>query len=118
MDLWLLSTLASKLLFSLYLQVYGYRMSLWAEHLGMVEKCFNEPETLECVKRVNDVAKDNWKSYTNDDLTLLQGHLLKYPVEVDIDGNVSPLSGHENFPDVGGRVLGAHAPAIPDILTT
>ncbi|KAI3451383.1 hypothetical protein Pfo_008048 [Paulownia fortunei] len=99
-------------------QVYGYRMSLWAEHLGMVEKCFNEPETLECVKRVNNVGEDNWKRYTNDDLTLLQGHLLKYPVAVDVDGNVSPLPGHENFPDVGGRVLGAHSPAIPDILTT
>ncbi|KAG8383726.1 hypothetical protein BUALT_Bualt04G0043800 [Buddleja alternifolia] len=100
-------------------QVYGYRMSLWAEHLGMIdEECLKEPETLECVKRVNEVGEDNWKRYTNDDLTLLQGHLLKYPVFVDVDGNVSPLPGHENFPDLGGRVLGAHAPTIPDVLTT
>ncbi|KAK6150272.1 hypothetical protein DH2020_015204 [Rehmannia glutinosa] len=99
-------------------QVYGYRMSLWAEHLGMVENCFSEPETLECVKRVNEVGEDNWKRYTSDNMMLLQGHLLKYPVAVDIDGNVSPLPGHENFPDVGGRVLGAHSPSIPDVLTT
>ncbi|KAL7143723.1 hypothetical protein ABFS83_08G211500 [Erythranthe nasuta] len=99
-------------------QVYGYRMSLWAEHLGTVEKCFNEPETVECVKRVNEVAEENWKRYTNDDLTLLQGHLLKYPMEVGIDGNLSPLTGHENFPDLGGRVLGAHSPSMPDVLTT
>lgn len=84
----------------------------------MVDKCFDEPESLECVKRVNEVGDDNWKRYTNDDFTLLQGHLLKYPVAVDVDGNLSPLQGHENFPDLGGRVLGAHSPTIPDVLTT
>ncbi|XP_022880720.1 phospholipase D delta-like [Olea europaea var. sylvestris] len=99
-------------------QVYGYRMSLWAEHLGMVEKCFEEPETMECVKRVNEVAEDNWKRYTAEEFTTLEGHLLKYPIEVDGSGNVSPLPGHENFPDVGGRVLGAQCHAIPDVLTT
>ncbi|KAK4490475.1 hypothetical protein RD792_001152 [Penstemon davidsonii] len=99
-------------------QIYGYRTSLWAEHLGMVEECFKEPETLECVKRVNEIAVDNWKNYTNDEFTPLQGHLLKYPISVDIEGNISPLEGHENFPDVGGRVLGTHSPTIPDILTT
>ncbi|XP_022894623.1 phospholipase D delta isoform X1 [Olea europaea var. sylvestris] len=99
-------------------QVYGYRMSLWAEHLGMVEKCFEEPETLECVKRVNEAAEDNWERYTAEELTLLQGHLLKYPIEVDADGNVGPLPGHENFPDVGGKVLGAPSATIPDVLTT
>ncbi|XWS45611.1 hypothetical protein CRYUN_Cryun15aG0151100 [Craigia yunnanensis] len=31
-------------------QVYGYRMSLWAEHLGELNKLFKEPESLECVK--------------------------------------------------------------------
>lgn len=93
-------------------------MSLWAEHLGMVEKCFEEPETLECVKRVNEAAEDNWKRYTAEELTLLQGHLLKYPIEVDVDGNIGPLPGHENFPDVGGKVLGAPSTTIPDVLTT
>lgn len=100
------------------MQIYGYRMSLWAEHLGMVEDSYNTPEDLECVKRVNKVAEDNWKRYTDDEFRELQGHLLKYPVEVDADGNVNPLPGHENFPDAGGKVLGAHSPTIPDILTT
>ncbi|XP_047979562.1 phospholipase D delta-like [Salvia hispanica] len=99
-------------------QVYGYRMSLWAEHLGMVEKVYNTPEDLDCVRRVNEVADDNWQRYTCDEFKELQGHILKYPVAVDADGNVNPMKGHENFPDVGGRVLGAHSPTIPDILTT
>lgn len=84
----------------------------------MVESSLDEPEALECVKRVKEVAEDNWKRFTSEEFTTLQGHLLKYPIEVDVDGNVNPLAGHENFPDVGGRVLGANSPTIPDILTT
>ncbi|XP_011003096.1 PREDICTED: phospholipase D delta-like [Populus euphratica] len=98
-------------------QVYGYRMSLWAEHLGLVDNLFKEPGSLDCVKSVNKIAEDNWKKFTAEDFTLLQGHLLKYPVEVDGDGKVSPLPGQETFPDVGGKVLGART-NLPDALTT
>lgn len=93
-------------------------MSLWAEHLGTIEECFKEPESLECVKRVNQVAEDNWKKYTDSNFTPLQGHLLKYPVHVDDDGTVGSLPGHESFPDVGGKVLGAYSFAILNPLTT
>ncbi|KAK1440542.1 hypothetical protein QVD17_06371 [Tagetes erecta] len=99
-------------------QVYGYRMSLWAEHLGVLEKCYENPETLECVNKVNKIAEDNWKRYTADTFTTLQGHLIRYPLQVDSDGNVNSLPDYENFPDVGGKVLGAHSPTLPDILTT
>ncbi|KAJ6998888.1 phospholipase D delta-like [Populus alba x Populus x berolinensis] len=98
-------------------QVYGYRMSLWAEHLGLVDNLFKEPGSLDCVKSVNKIAEDNWKKFTAEDFTLLQGHLLKYPVEVDANGKVSPLPGQETFPDVGGKVLGART-NLPDALTT
>ncbi|CAK9142127.1 unnamed protein product [Ilex paraguariensis] len=99
-------------------KIYGYRMALWAEQLGALEDCFKEPETLKCVKRVNEVAEDNWKRYKDENFTTLQGHLLKYPVQVDADGDVGPLPGHEEFPDVGGYVLGSPYPAVPDLLTT
>lgn len=101
----------------MHLQVYGYRMSLWAEHLGMVDGFFKEPESLDCVKSVNKIAEDNWKKFMVEDFTPLQGHLLKYPVEVDSNGKVSPLPGQEAFPDVGGKVLGART-NLPDALTT
>ncbi|PKI45611.1 hypothetical protein CRG98_033927 [Punica granatum] len=98
-------------------QIYGYRMSLWAEHLGILEDCFKEPEDLSCVRSVNKIAQDNWKKFTAEEFTRLQGHLLKYPIEVDADGKVSPLPGHETFPDVGGKVLGSRT-TLPDALTT
>lgn len=94
-------------------------MSLWEEHLGKVEECFEEPNMLECVRRVNEIAQDNWKKYIDRSFTTpLQGHLLKYPLDVDKDGKVSPLPGSEHFPDVGGKVIGSYSTAIPDVLTT
>ncbi|KAK7283437.1 hypothetical protein RIF29_12953 [Crotalaria pallida] len=98
-------------------QVYGYRMSLWAEHLGFINDCFKDPESLDCVKTVNKIAGDNWMNYTADYFTPLQGHLMKYPINVDANGKVSSLPGFESFPDVGGKVLGARS-TLPDALTT
>ncbi|KAL8059308.1 hypothetical protein ABFX02_03G077500 [Erythranthe guttata] len=98
-------------------QVYGYRLSLWAEHLGKVDNRFKDPASLECVKSVNCVAENNWKRFTGEKFAPLQGHLLKYPVEIDGDGKVNALSGYETFPDVGGKVLGAPT-NLPDALTT
>ncbi|KAL0854199.1 hypothetical protein Bca101_059351 [Brassica carinata] len=98
-------------------QVYGYRMSLWAEHMGKIDDIFKEPESLECVKRVNMISEDNWKKYTEDSFVPLRGHLLKYPLSVDNTGKVIPLSGFNSFPDVGGKILGTRT-NLPDVLTT
>lgn len=65
-----------------------------------------EPESLECMKYVNNIADENWYRYTTDEYTPLRGHLLKYPISVDAAGVVSSLPHHETFPDVGGKVLG------------
>ncbi|KAG8632274.1 phospholipase D delta-like isoform X1 [Manihot esculenta] len=98
-------------------QVFGYRMSLWAEHLGYIDRLFEEPETLDCVKKVSMIAEDNWRRYTEETFSPLQGHLLRYPLQVDSNGKLSTLPGHENFPDVGGKVLGVRT-NILDVLTT
>ncbi|KAI9117423.1 hypothetical protein K1719_011589 [Acacia pycnantha] len=55
--------------------------------------------------------------YTADEFSPLQGHLLKYPIHVDVNGKVLPIPGYENFPDVGGKILGGWTP-LPDVLTT
>ncbi|XP_071700524.1 phospholipase D delta-like [Rutidosis leptorrhynchoides] len=98
-------------------QVYGYRMSLWAEHMGVIEDHMKEPESLRCVQNVNQLAKNNWRRFTSDEFSLLQGHLLKYPIKVDKNGKVSAMPGHEHFPDVGGKVLGSLS-NLPCALTT
>ncbi|KAE8728041.1 Nucleotide-rhamnose synthase/epimerase-reductase [Hibiscus syriacus] len=67
-------------------QVYGYRMSLWAEHIG---------------------GEQNWKRYIADKMTEMKGHLLKYPVDVNRTDKAKALPGCETFPDVGGKILGS-----------
>ncbi|KAK6162434.1 hypothetical protein DH2020_002275 [Rehmannia glutinosa] len=97
-------------------QIYGYRMSLWAEHLGFLEECFTRPESLECVRRVRSMGEANWEQFASLEVSEMRGHLLKYPVEVDRKGKVKPLPGHETFPDVGGNIVGSFL-AIQENLT-
>ncbi|KAK7349579.1 hypothetical protein VNO77_07049 [Canavalia gladiata] len=89
-------------------QVHGYRMSLWAEHTGTIENCFLQPESLECVRRVRTMGEMNWKNFSAEHVTEMKGHLIKYPVEVDEKGKVRPLPGHDEFPDVGGKIVGSY----------
>ncbi|XP_052163482.1 phospholipase D delta-like isoform X1 [Oryza glaberrima] len=98
-------------------QVYGYRMSLWAEHLGTVEECFRWPHSVECVRQVNEMAEENWARYVSPEMVNMRGHLMRYPINVERDGRVGPVHGYECFPDVGGKVLGTHS-SLPNALTT
>lgn len=97
-------------------QIYGYRMSLWAEHMGAIEDCFTHPESLECVRRVKSLGEINWNQYSADEVREMRGHLLKYPVEVDRKGKVRSIPGCETFPDVGGNIVGSFL-AIQENLT-
>ncbi|KAK4487448.1 hypothetical protein RD792_005913 [Penstemon davidsonii] len=87
-------------------QIYGYRMSLWAEHTGTLEQCFEKPESLECTRRIRWMGEENWKQFACDEVSEMRGHLLKYPIEVDKMGKVRSLPGCETFPDMGGKIIG------------
>ncbi|KAM0949801.1 putative phospholipase D [Dioscorea sansibarensis] len=95
-------------------QVYGYRMSLWAEHLASLDPSFKEPNSLDCVQCVNRIAEQNRDNFAAEEYKPLQGHLLKYPIKVNADGKIE--SFWETFPDVGGKVLGSPT-SLPDTLT-
>ncbi|KAH7442290.1 hypothetical protein KP509_03G080700 [Ceratopteris richardii] len=97
-------------------QVYGYRMSLWAEHLRANEQCFMEPWSQECVKTVKRLAQQNWDQFSQEDPVELEGHLLQYPLKVTETGKVVSLDNFTEFPDVGGKILGSPT-NIPDELT-
>lgn len=91
-------------------------MSLWAEHIGHLEECYTQPESLECMRRLRELGEMNWKQFAGDDVTDMKGHLLKYPVDVDRKGKVKPLAGCESFPDLGGNICGSFL-AIQENLT-
>ncbi|CAL5210604.1 unnamed protein product [Lathyrus oleraceus] len=100
-------------------QVHGFRMSLWYEHLGMLHESFLHPESEECVNKVNQIADKYWDLYSNDSLEHdLPGHLLRYPIGVSSEGDITELPGCEFFPDTKARILGAKADYLPPILTT
>jgi phospholipase D1/2 len=80
--------------------VHHFRMSLWAEHLGMVEPLFRWPSATACVRRVASLARENWRAYAADEPRRLpHGHLMLYPIAVRRRGRIAALKGHENLPD-------------------
>ncbi|KAH7437060.1 hypothetical protein KP509_05G054500 [Ceratopteris richardii] len=98
-------------------QVYGYRISLWTEHLRCFEECFKRPWTLDCVKRVRDLGIENWNQYVDEKVTDMKGHLMCYPLDIQPSGKVVPMKGYETFPDIGGKIIGSST-NLPDGLTT
>ena len=41
-------------------QIHGFQMALWYEHLGMLDNSFLHWESVECVQRVNQIARKYW----------------------------------------------------------
>ncbi|XP_058113297.1 phospholipase D alpha 1-like [Magnolia sinica] len=100
-------------------QIHGFRMELWYEHLGMIDETFRQPQSVECVRKVNKVADKYWDLYVSESLDRdLPGHLVSYPIGVTSEGQVSEMPGTEFFPDTKARVLGAKSDYMPPILTT
>ncbi|KVH93783.1 phospholipase D alpha 1-like isoform X1 [Cynara cardunculus var. scolymus] len=100
-------------------QIHGFRMSLWYEHMGFLDDCFLCPESLNCIRKVNQISMKYWDLYCSEKLEHdLPGHLLSYPVAVTEDGDVTELPGTEFFPDTKARVLGNLVGYLPPILTT
>ncbi|KAL4318696.1 hypothetical protein GQ457_18G002860 [Hibiscus cannabinus] len=100
-------------------QIYGFRMALWQEHLGLLHSIFQSPESLQCVNTVNSRADELWGMYSSDTLVQdLPGHLLRYPIEISNTGGITALPNTEFFPDTKARVLGTKSEYLPPILTT
>ncbi|XVE71452.1 hypothetical protein DITRI_Ditri10aG0151700 [Diplodiscus trichospermus] len=100
-------------------QIHGLRMALWYEHLGKLDNSFLQPESLECVRRLNQIAEEYWDLYARDTLDYdLPGHLLSYPLRVTTNGEVTEVPGLEFFPDTKARILGSKSEILPSILTT
>ncbi|CAN6681205.1 unnamed protein product [Malus baccata var. baccata] len=100
-------------------QIHGLRMSLWYEHLGLLDDIFLEPQNVECIRKVNQIADQHWDLYSCDTLDGdLPGHLLSYPIAVTENGEVTELPGTEFFPDTKARILGSKSDLLPSVLTT
>ncbi|XP_073317041.1 phospholipase D alpha 1-like [Primulina huaijiensis] len=100
-------------------QIHGFRMSLWYEHLGLLDETFLHPGSEECAVKVNEIADKYWSLYSSEELEKdLPGHLLRYPIGITSEGDITELPGTEFFPDTKARVLGTKSDYLPPILTT
>ncbi|XP_075489345.1 phospholipase D alpha 1-like [Primulina tabacum] len=100
-------------------QIHGFRMSLWYEHLGLLDETFLHPGSEECAMKVNEIADRYWSLYSCEELEKdLPGHLLRYPIGITSEGDITELPGTEFFPDTKARVLGTKSDYLPPILTT
>ncbi|PWA55606.1 phospholipase D alpha 1 [Artemisia annua] len=99
--------------------VFGFRIALWLEHLYYIDEAFRHPESLECIRKVNAIADENWKLYSSPTFIQdLPGHLLRYPVDISDAGDITALPDFQFFPDTKAPVLGTLSVHLPPILTT
>ena len=101
-------------------QVSGFRLSLWAEHLGTFEHTFKAPHTLQCARRVREMAEANWAAFAAEECQALpHGHLMKYPYRVDDEGWVTgEVECFPDLEDVKAYVVGTRPPIALELMTT
>ena len=97
--------------------VHKFRMSLWVEHFRTMDPNFTHPGTLSCIRKIKELASENWRMYIGPPGSVTLGQILLYPIRVHIDGKVSTDEGVESFPDFQtAKILGKRARGIPDLL--
>ncbi|GAB0497053.1 hypothetical protein MMPV_008376 [Pyropia vietnamensis] len=100
-------------------EVHAFRLSLWAEHTGVLEDSFLAPDTPACARRVRAIAEANWASFVEPTegaaVEDMRGHLVPYPYDVDAAGVVTPRG--VRLPDLPFRVMGRDS-FLPNTLTT
>lgn len=63
-------------------QVYGFRQTLFEEHLGEAAACFADPGSLECMREVRRRADASWRAFAAEEVQPLPCHLMPYPFQV------------------------------------
>lgn len=99
-------------------QVHGFRMALWAEHLGALENHYLEPWSVACARRVQEVAERHLAQWAAPAVSDMAGHLMAYPYHVSMEGEVSALPGFELIPDTKAKITGTLSATLPELLTT
>ena len=101
--------------------VHVFRMSLWTEHFRYWDPLFRFPSTLDCTRKVKEMAAYNWQVYNAGPIgCATPGQLLSYPLNILPDGSIEYLEGVESFPDFpsSAKIMGKANPLIPEKLTT
>eukprot|EP01004_Peranema_trichophorum_P004628 NODE_3538_length_1332_cov_72.497932_g3092_i0.p1 GENE.NODE_3538_length_1332_cov_72.497932_g3092_i0~~NODE_3538_length_1332_cov_72.497932_g3092_i0.p1 ORF type:complete len:230 (+),score=34.26 NODE_3538_length_1332_cov_72.497932_g3092_i0:574-1263(+) len=76
-------------------EVHKFRLALFVQHMKMNDIVFQNPDSIDCVRRINMIANMNWDNYVLEEMEL-DSNLLKYPYTVT-KGGVEPRALF--FPD-------------------
>ncbi|XP_068652263.1 phospholipase D alpha 4-like [Aristolochia californica] len=100
--------------------VRAYRMSLWYEHTRRVEAVFEQPESIECVRRICSIGEEMWTKYSGEEVVDMEGvHLVSYPVSVSKEGLCGDAENSGGvFPDTKAMIRGRRSKLLPPIFTT
>ena len=95
-------------------EVYGYRMALWLEHLsGKWDPVYDQPHSLECIRRVNHLAEQNWLQFNGEEDVDMTGHLIMFPIVVSKEGNMTARMKDGAFSDIDNNIQGKKHRPIP-----
>ena len=97
--------------------VHAFRMHCFAHLTGVMEGCYRKPSSLECVRRVNEIALKNWDSYVQQECCDMKSYLIPYPIKILEGGKLAPLTSNGKFPDTNANIFGSK-PTLPEYLTT
>lgn len=99
--------------------VAAFRSAVWSEHVGAYHEEFENPGSLECVRKLKELGHENWLAYADDSEVndLPNGHLALYPYSYNEEtGEV--IDSNEVFPDCpGAKICGSSSVAMPNNLT-
>lgn len=97
--------------------IHTFRMALWASHFGQANPEFLNPKSRECLQTVYEIALFYWEVYTAEDPIDSNVHIMPYPINVSLDGEVTPLeTPWDCFPDTSASVLGSLSGAEADVV--
>jgi len=99
--------------------VHAFRMALWSAHFGGYDEAFLNPSSEDCLAKVRKISEEFWDLYTADEPQHSDCHALPYPVQIDVEGNVTSLEPpYDCFPDSNSMVLGKKSGYLHEKLTT
>merc|ERR1712194_252314 len=99
--------------------IHAFRLHIWASITGQMDEIFRNPNSLQCVNTVNEIANKNWQAYMAAETTNMDSHLLPFPLEFE-RGKLRPRQGLVNgcFPDTNASVLGKKSTIFPELMLT
>ena len=98
--------------------VHSFRRALWAEHCGEHKEEHMDPSTLECMRSMRGIGKENLDQFISDEPQHRDSHLMLYPIQVGENGDVGVREDCKTFPDTSAPILGEKSSFLPNSLTT